>query len=501
MENKNNRKILFWIEEPFVEFGVTNYLKEKIEAEFYSIIICKNASKKFFENQKLVKFEKNWFYRDHIDVKKKKIDLNYLKSLEDSLGIKMWEIISGERFFTSYSKYHTFSREEILSIIEQELKFYEHIIDEIKPDYLVIRLPDFHNIELLYKIAKAKGIKILMIAPSRFGGLTITDEFDKKISLDTNTVNKEKIKNFKELQDHIKEYSTQHKALVEGFRSSQFQKISAILQFLFSDNKEFRNYYQNMGKTKTTVIKNKFLEHIQNHKRKKFIDKNLKTEISSELPFIYFPLHVEPEQTLLIRAPFYTDQLNLIKNISKALPVNYMLFVKEHPAMKFNGWHEILFYKKIIDLPNVKIFHPSVSNEEFIEKSSLVISIAGTAGLQSAFYNKPSIVFSDVNYTNLSSVYQLKNINELYRTIRMMINKNVEIIELNEYVRKIEEKSFYFETMRFAVDAYNHFGHGGFFADSTVNLEKMVRFLKDNKEDFKILSNNIAKKILSVENN
>ena len=152
-------------------------------------------------------------------------------------------------------------------------------------------------------------------------------------------------------------------------------------------------------------------------------------------------------------------------------------------------------YKKIIDLPNVKIFHPSVSNEEFIEKSSLVISIAGTAGLQSAFYNKPSIVFSDVNYTNLSSVYHLKNIDELYDTINIMINKDVDLLELNEYVKKIDENSFNFETMRFAVDAYNHFGHGGFFADSDVTLEKMTNFLKDNKGDFEILSSEIAKKI------
>ena len=496
----NNRKILFWIEEPFVDFGIANYLKEKIETEFYSIITCKDSSKRFFVNQKLVKFEKNWFYRDHVTMEKQKIDLNYLKSLEDSLGIKVWEIVLGERFFTPYSKYHTFSRNEILTIIEQESKFYEGIIDEIKPDYLLIRLPDFHNIELLYKIAKAKGVTILMITASRFGGMTITDEFDKKIPLDTDTIDKEKVKNFKELQEHIKEYSAQHEILIGGLRSSQSQKIKAILQFLISDNKEFRNHYQNMGKTKNAVIYNKILESIQNYKRKKFVDKNLGKKILTNLPFIYFPLHVEPEQTLLIRAPFYTDQLNLITNISKSLPIDYMLFVKEHPAMKFNGWHDISFYKKIIRLPNVEIFHPSMSNEEFIEKSSLVISIAGTAGLQAAFYNKPSIVFSDVNYTNLSSVYRLKNIDELYNTIHMMINKKVNLIELNEYVRKADEDRFNFDVMRFAVDAYNHFGHGGFFAYSTINLEKITNFLIDNKDDFEILSSEITKKILHLEN-
>ena len=404
--------------------------------------------------------------------------------------------MAGERFFTSsFSKYHSFNRNEILSIIQQEAKFYEMILDEIKPDYLVIRLPDFHNIELLYRIARAKGVEVLMNAPSRFGGLTITDEFDKKITVNENTIDKEKIKNLNQLQKHVAEYSKQHGILVGGFRSSQSKKIKAVLQFLTSDNKKIRNYYQNVGKTRKSVIYHKILEHFQNFKREKFINKKFKKNIPKDLPFVYFPLHVEPEQTLLIRAPHYTDQLCLITNISKSLPINYKLFIKEHPAMKFNGWHDISFYQKILALPNVEIFHPSLSNEEFIEKSSLVLSIAGTAGLQAAFYNKPSIVFSDVNYTNLSSVHHLKNIDELYDTINIMINKDVDISELNEYVKKIDESSFKFETMRFSVDAYNHFGHGGFFADSDVTLEKMTEFLKNNKSDFEILSSEIAKKI------
>lgn len=497
---KNNKKILYWIEEPYAHFGIAKYIEEKIESENYAVIVCNDTSKKFFSEQKLVKFEKNWFYRDNISSKKQKIDFDYLKYLENDLGIHIWKIVFGERFFTSYSKYHNFSRDEILSIIQQESKLYENIIDEIKPNYLVIRLPDFHNIQLLYEIARAKGVRILMTAPSRFGGLTITEEFDEKIQIDSYETNKQKLKNFSELREHIKKYSEEHQILMGGFRTSQFKKINAILHFLSIENKKFTNYYQNVGKTKSAVIFKKALESIQNYKRSKFIDQNFKNVISTSFPFIYFPLHVEPEQTLLIRAPFHTDQLNTITNISKSLPIDYKLFVKEHPAMKFNGWHDIEFYKKIFALPNVELFHPSLSNEEFIEKCSLVISIAGTAALQAAFYEKPSIVLSDVNYTNISSVYRLKNFEELYDAICIMVNKKVNLSELNEYVTKLEEKSFNFETMRFAVDAYNNFGYGGFFAESNVTLEKMVNFLKNNKDDFEILSTEHIKKINSIEN-
>jgi hypothetical protein len=496
----SNKKILFWIEEPFVSFGIAKYLKEEIDADFYSIIVCNDLTKKFFIKQELMKFKKNWFYRDHISLKKQKIDFDYLKSLEDNLGIKIWEIVSGERFFTSYSKYHHFSGEEILSLVEQQSRLYENIIDEIKPDYIAIRIPDFHNIQLLYKIGKAKGVKILMYAQSRFGGLTITEKPDEIIPINIKNTNSEKLKNFKELREHIKEYSLEHEKIVNKFKGSQTQKVNAILHFLTIDNKKYTDYYQNIGKTKLAVTYNKILESIQSYKRKKFIDSNLKKSIKIDLPFIYFPLHVEPEQTLLIRSPFHTDQLNIITNISKSIPVEFKLIIKEHPAMKINGWHDTQFYKKIISLPNVELLHPSISNEDLISKCSLVISIAGTAGLQAAFYNKPSIVLTDVNYTNLSSVYRLKNIEELYDAISIMLKKEVNLSELNEFVARYEESSFNFETMRFAIDAYNNFGYGGFLAESNVTLDKMKYFLEKNKNDFKIMSTEHAKKITNIEN-
>ena len=66
--------------------------------------------------------------------------------------------------------------------------------------------------------------------------------------------------------------------------------------------------------------------------------------------FIYFPLHFEPERTLLISGTYYTDQISVIKNIAKSIPIDFTLYVKEHPNMKLTQWREIDFYKKIMEL-------------------------------------------------------------------------------------------------------------------------------------------------------
>ncbi|HAL95237.1 MAG TPA: hypothetical protein DCP55_04630, partial [Chitinophagaceae bacterium] len=56
----------------------------------------------------------------------------------------------------------------------------------------------------------------------------------------------------------------------------------------------------------------------------------------SQLPrekFIYYPLHVPIDVALTVRAPLYLDQYALIDYISRNIPPDYKLVVKEHPAM------------------------------------------------------------------------------------------------------------------------------------------------------------------------
>ena len=70
--------------------------------------------------------------------------------------------------------------------------------------------------------------------------------------------------------------------------------------------------------------------------------------------------------------------------------------------MKYRKWRPLSFYKTLLSLPNVRFLHPSFDSLTAIKNSSLVITIAGSSGLEAAFYEKPSIIFADVSYSNLS---------------------------------------------------------------------------------------------------
>ena len=57
------------------------------------------------------------------------------------------------------------------------------------------------------------------------------------------------------------------------------------------------------------------------------MENNLETEIEHNEKFIYFPLGVDEERNLLIAAPYYTNQIEVIRHIVKSLPIGYVLYV------------------------------------------------------------------------------------------------------------------------------------------------------------------------------
>jgi len=500
MDNKKD-KILFWIESFQIHFGIAKTLIEKYDCEPYGLIVSSPKQKLFFDNQKLIKFKKSWYLRDNVNLKDHTPDIEKLKFFENKFSIPLRQIIIGDRFFYKYNEYHKFTDKEIFSIIQQELEFYEKVLDEIKPDYVVIRNPEYQDIQLFYEICKAKKIPVLVLSFTRLADRWIlSSDVDTPIILD-NQIEGNKIKSFSDLKDFGKKYSQMHDLNLPKQKSNISQKFN-LLKILFS---VFRlsniNNYRDIGKTplKTLTARTKLL--LKSFFREQFLNKNAKTTFSSNQPYAYFPLHFEPEEIILRRGKFYTDQLSVIRNISQSLPVEIDLLVKEHHAMKLMGWRNLDFYKKIIEMPNVKLIHPSVSNEALIQNSVMITTIAGTTAIEAAFYEKPSIVFTDVNFSTLSCVYTVKSLEELPNIIKKCLSSKVDLIELNQYIDKLEKSSFSLDIINLATSASQIFGLGGFVEINEISEPIMKKFLEEHKNKFDKLADEHIKKIELIKQN
>ena len=489
-----NDKILFFLDMEWIHFGIAKFLIKQYDCEPFAVIDIDANTKKFFENQQIVKFNKLWFYRDYLPHKKFEVDTDYLKEFENKYHLNLWNIAFTERFFNQYNMYYHFNQNQILSILGAGCKFFEKILDEVKPNFLVIKFTDSHQSHLLHKLSKAKGIKTLMLGPTRFGyRYTIYDEYEKIDDLNPEKENKQRSE--KELQNYLEKYNLT-KASAPIIQKSatlpqRTKKYFNTLALLGSD--DVKSYYAHYGKTRFKAI-TQFI-FLKRWYRRSFIEKNFQKEIQKNTPFIYFPLHVDPERQTLIVAPFYTNQIELITNIAKSLPVGYKLFVKEHSAQKISGWREISYYKKILNLANVELLHPSLNSQELIKKCSLVITISGSTGLEATFFNKPVIVFSDIGYSYLPSVYRIKNMEELPEAIKTQLKKQVDFSALNEYVNLVERNSFELNLPKLYLDFQEYFLNEYSTARSKMPISKVNLFLENHKSEFEKLAYEHIKKI------
>ena len=145
-------RILFWIDSVLIQFGIAKSIQDKHKGNLYAIFDIPQTMKYLFKNQKIVNFEKEWYFWDHVKMEKKQPDIKYLESFEKKYKINIWMMIYYEALFSNSNQYHKFTHDEILMILEKECRFFENILEEIKPNYLVIKFTDFHRNHLLKKM-------------------------------------------------------------------------------------------------------------------------------------------------------------------------------------------------------------------------------------------------------------------------------------------------------------------------------------------------------------
>ena len=207
------------------------------------------------------------------------------------------------------------------------------------------------------------------------------------------------------------------------------------------------------------------------------------------VPFVYYPLNIDAELTILHYAPLFTDQMEIIQHISKSLPVDHVLYVKEHIHAVFRGWRETNQYKKLLEIPNVVLIHPSYSSKELIKNCKLVTTVRGTATIDAAYQNKPSIIFGDMAHGMLPSVYKVENLKDLPELIKTALNTPINPIHIKKYLKLMKDRSFEFNWWDYENKRNNQFYSGNILSDVEYQENQVKDFFQSNKEIFEPLVN------------
>lgn len=112
----------------------------------------------------------------------------------------------------------------------------------------------------------------------------------------------------------------------------------------------------------------------------------LSKKLLPQSPFIYFPLHMQPEASSNPLGGMYADQRLVVEAFSHALPQGVNLLVKEHPLQFADrdglAFRSAGFYSDIAKFDNVVLAHHSIRAESLIRRSLAAVTLTGATALE-----------------------------------------------------------------------------------------------------------------------
>ena len=423
-------------------------LKKKIKKNRLHDV--KDINIKFFKNRKKVKINKK---------RLKEIESKY--SRFSSLN---QQIISGQYTSTAYHDrfyYRETTYEENLYWLILNYDKSEKLLNSLNPDYIFDLDSSEIQRTIINEISHHYGIPYINIEYSRYESYLIPT-FNLGLRLDKyfiiayienqkNRVND----NFKEI---VKLYKKNKFIMPKIYKnditsSYDFSFITAIKSILSEVFFSLRNLiYLLINNSKLPPINSPMYSNpfkrciwgcLYSFRRAFFLSKYNKYFCDPiDEHYVYLPLHLIPESSTFVKAPMHVNELSLIEAVSKTLPINWKLYVKEHQAML--GQRSTKFYKSVKRLHNTKLIKTNFYKDPkpLIEKSLAVVTITGSAAFEAAMLNKPSIVFGNSCYNVIPSVKVAKSFADLEIFFNSINNKKFQYDNVKDcaaYIKTLHE--------------------------------------------------------------
>jgi hypothetical protein len=379
----------------------------------------------------------------------------------------------------------SFGFSERRNLFRKFLRYWIAITDYYKVDIVISPVMPHRSFDFpLYLVCKEKGIKLFGFFSTPFssagriiGGDDIYSIPDKiKQDYQILSKNKNPVKLAQDIQSNIDAVrKTYRDAIPPGLlESTKFfkKKPSALqtgLKFLnelftkrtvwFGKNGWLINgvptYHKDpKKKVERSKSRQKLIPYsFRIYKRIRFL-RSLEKEYSKiqrkpdlTKPYAIFALHYQPEATTMPRAGVFYDHLYILELLSKYLPSDWNIYIKENPK-QFNPVSEgetgrlLRFYQDAVRFPRVQFVPLKTDPFLLIDYAKVVVTITGTMGWEALVRKKPVICFGPSWYDSFSnSVLRIQNTNDLEKMTGFIKNHKYSKQKLFTYLKAIENNS------------------------------------------------------------
>ena len=285
-------------------------------------------------------------------------------------------------------------------------KFLERIYNEVQPElvfcYAVAGAPAVAMAEL----CRIRGIAFFRLTHTRIGNRFMVDNDPAGHLAPAARRFQEALESKKILGEFADQASSYLKKFRESPRPPEYQirnqaKLNAhnvsraTLRLARNASSEAMHYLLGRNRNLRINIRREYFNWCRSFRKAKIKANFLPIEGISG-PFLYFPLHVDPEASTMVLSPWHTDQLSIIESLAKSIPARLSMVVKEHRPML--GMRPAGFYEKIAKMPRVTLIGPEHSGLDLIRRSDVTAVITGTAAWEAMCLGKPALVIGDSPY-------------------------------------------------------------------------------------------------------
>ena len=421
-----------------------------------------------------VEFESEEYYLlkewEVTDQRTRKITSELLAEMEARIGGEaglFGAIIADRRLFMGQDCTYTqdysrrFTDDELYSILATAVESVESLFDRMKPDLVVsficVTILDY----VAYLVARSRGVQVLNLRPTRISDRVAFSMFlndpSPELASSYERLSENGASEYREIAiDYIKRVREQHGRYEGVIKASDRPALkSSIMRYLSlaaikKSWKNFIQYNRSPAKKDNHVpnpVRYVFYSSILNPLRAKLIRNKFQGAYVDETTlkrkkYVFFPLHTEPEVSLLVYGRPYVNQIEVIRMIAMSLPLDMVLVVKEHPWMV--GKRSMSAYRKLLNIPKVVFVSPKCEARRLIQDAALITVITGSVALEAAMLGKPVITFGDCPY-NLLPNNMIRRCNDP-RYMQTMIREMLENycndeVALENYVAAVYESS------------------------------------------------------------
>lgn len=138
--------------------------------------------------------------------------------------------------------------------------------------------------------------------------------------------------------------------------------------------------------------------------------------------YVYLPLHLQPEKVSTIWSGVYSDQALVAERLSKLLPEDWYIYMKESPFQR-GALRGPLFFERIKQVPNLVLVPNETDTFELTRHSRFVATVAGTVGWEAITGGKSALIFGwGAWYRDMPGVYSYREGMDIDDLVHVSIN-------------------------------------------------------------------------------